>query len=60
MNHFGSKMKKPAPKLDAGHKVRRPAAREGKISSSRAQLAMLMEGIDWRILKKTWRPIMVG
>ena len=26
----------------------------------RAQLAMLMEGIDWRILKKTWRPSMVG
>lgn len=26
-----------------------PAAREGKISLSRAQLAMLMEGIDWRM-----------
>ena len=37
-----------------------PAAKEGKVSLSRAQLAMLMEGIDWRILKKTWRPSMVG
>ena len=37
-----------------------PSAKEGKISLSRAQLAMLLEGIDWRILKKTWRPSMVG
>ncbi|MDG1370759.1 MAG: IS66 family insertion sequence element accessory protein TnpB, partial [Paracoccaceae bacterium] len=37
-----------------------PAAREGKISLSRAQLAMLMEGIDWRMPQKTWRPSKVG
>ena len=24
------------------------------------QLAMLMEGIDWRMPQKTWRPAMVG
>jgi len=37
-----------------------PSAREGKISLSRAQLAMLMEGIDWRMPQKTWRPSKVG
>ena len=37
-----------------------PAANEGKINLSRAQLAMLMEGIDWRMPQKTWRPKMVG
>jgi transposase len=37
-----------------------PSAKDGKISLSRAQLAMLMEGIDWRIIQKTWRPSMVG
>ena len=37
-----------------------PAARGGKISLSRAQLAMLMEGIGWRIVQKTWWPSMVG
>ncbi len=33
-----------------------PGASEGKINLSRAQLAMLMEGIDWRMPQKTWRP----
>ena len=37
-----------------------PATSEGKINLSRAQLAMLMEGIDWRMPQKTWRPKMVG
>lgn len=37
-----------------------PIANEGKISLSRAQLAMLLEGIDWRMPDRTWRPSMVG
>jgi len=37
-----------------------PATKEGKVSLSRAQLAMLMEVIDWRIVQKTWRSSMVG
>ncbi|MGB0969021.1 MAG: IS66 family insertion sequence element accessory protein TnpB [Halocynthiibacter sp.] len=37
-----------------------PAAQDGKINLSRAELAMLMEGIDWRITQKTWRPAVVG
>ncbi len=37
-----------------------PTAHEGRINLTRTQLAMLMEGIDWRIPQKTWRPRMVG
>lgn len=37
-----------------------PAAKDGKISLSSAQLAMLLEGIDWRIPKRTWRPLQAG
>jgi len=37
-----------------------PAAKDGKINVSGAQLAMLLEGIDWRMPKKTWRPLSVG
>jgi transposase len=37
-----------------------PSAQEGKVNLSRAQLAMLMEEIDWRMPQKTWRPKMVG
>ena len=34
-----------------------PRAKEGKVSLSASQLAMLLEGIDWRMPKKTWRPV---
>jgi len=37
-----------------------PSARDGKISVSAAQLAMLLEGIDWRIPQRTWRPLRTG
>jgi len=37
-----------------------PAAKEGKINLTSAQLAMLLEGIDWRIPKRTWRPLKAG
>lgn len=37
-----------------------PAAKEGKINLTSAQLAMLLEGIDWRILQHTWRPLKTG
>lgn len=37
-----------------------PTAEAGKICLSRAQLALLMEGIDWRVPIKTWRPSIVG
>ena len=37
-----------------------PAARDGKVCLTASQLAMLLEGIDWRITQKTWRPLRAG
>ena len=37
-----------------------PAAKDGKISVTAAQLAMLLEGIDWRLPQRTWRPLRTG
>ena len=37
-----------------------PAAKEGKIALTPAQLAMLLEGIDWRLPLRTWRPLTAG
>ena len=33
-----------------------PQAREGVVSLTRAQLSMLLEGIDWRRPVRTWDP----
>ena len=37
-----------------------PSAADGKMSVTSAQLAMLLEGIDWRMPMRTWRPLTVG
>jgi transposase len=37
-----------------------PAAKDGKVHVTPAQLSMLLEGIDWRMPRKTWRPLTVG
>ena len=37
-----------------------PSAKNGKIALTPAQLAMLLEGIDWRLPLRTWRPLTVG
>ena len=37
-----------------------PSAKDGKESLSSAQLAMLLEGIDWRAPVKTWAPLTTG
>jgi transposase len=34
-----------------------PSAKEGKIILTPAQLSMLLEGIDWRIPRRTWQPL---
>ncbi len=34
-----------------------PSAKDGKIILSPAQLSMLLEGIDWRIPRRTWQPL---
>ena len=33
-----------------------PQAQSGTVSLSRAQLSMLLEGIDWRRSERTWQP----
>lgn len=37
-----------------------PSPADGKISVSSAQLAMLLEAIDWRSPQRTWRPLTTG
>ena len=37
-----------------------PRAEDGKIMLRTSQLSMLLEGIDWRIQKKTWKPLNAG
>jgi len=37
-----------------------PAAKDGKVSLSSAQLSMLLEGIDWRMPRRTWKPQTTG
>ena len=37
-----------------------PSARDGAVSMTPAQLSMLLEGIDWRMAARTWRPEMAG
>jgi len=37
-----------------------PSAVSGKLTISTAQLAMLLEGIDWRTPQRTWRPLSAG
>jgi transposase len=37
-----------------------PSPAEGKVSVTPAQLAMLLEGIDWRVPQRTWRPLTAG
>jgi len=33
-----------------------PQARSGTVSLTRAQLSMLLKGIDWRRPERTWEP----
>jgi transposase len=37
-----------------------PQAKDGAVSLTAAQLSMLLEGIDWRMPARTWRPEMAG
>jgi len=37
-----------------------PQAEDGVVSLTPGTLSMLLEGIDWRIPKRTWRPEMAG
>lgn len=37
-----------------------PSAADGTVTISAAQLGYLLEGIDWRMPRKTWRPTAAG
>ena len=37
-----------------------PSPAAGKVSVTPAQLSMLLEGIDWRMPLRTWRPLVAG
>ncbi len=37
-----------------------PSPADGKVSVTPAQMAMLLEGIDWRAPRRTWRPLTAG
>ena len=37
-----------------------PSPADGKVAISPAQLGMLLEGIDWRMPRRTWRPELAG
>ncbi len=37
-----------------------PSPAQGRVSVTSAQLAMLLEGIDWRAPQRTWRPLTAG
>jgi transposase len=37
-----------------------PQATSGSVALSRAQLSMLLEGIDWRHVERSWAPQATG
>ncbi len=37
-----------------------PSPADGKVTVTPAQLSMLLEGIDWRMPQRTWRPELAG
>lgn len=37
-----------------------PSAADGTVTITPAQLAYLLEGIDWRMPRRTWRPTAAG
>jgi transposase len=57
--HDGVGLSLYAKRLDRG-KFIWPLAREGAVSISAAQMAYMLEGIDWRNPRLTWRPKSAG
>ncbi len=46
-------------RVDRGRFVR-PSSKDGKLVLSPAQLSMILEGINWRMPQRTWRPLTAG
>ncbi len=57
--HDGLGLSLYAKRLDRG-KFIWPSAKEGVVSISAAQMAYMLEGIDWRNPQLTWRPKSAG
>ena len=57
--HDGLGMSLYAKRLERGRFLW-PSAADGTVSITPAQLAYLLEGIDWRMPQKTWRPTAAG
>jgi transposase len=57
--HDGVGLSLYAKRLDRGRFVW-PSASDGAISISPAQMAYMLEGIDWRNPQLTWRPLSAG
>ena len=57
--HDGLGMSLYAKRLDRG-KFIWPSASDGAVSISAAQMAYMLEGIDWRMPQHTWRPQAAG
>ncbi len=49
-----------AKRLEKGRFVWPSAKAASKVSLTAAQLSMLLEGIDWRMPSRTWRPLSTG
>jgi hypothetical protein len=41
-------------------RMERPSTAEGTVAISTAELGYLLEGLDWRMPEKTWRPTAAG
>ena len=57
--HDGIGLSLYAKRLDRGRFIW-PSATEGAVSISAAQMAYMLEGIDWRNPQLTWRPASAG
>jgi transposase len=57
--HDGLGMSLYAKRLERGRFLW-PSAADGTVSITPAQLAYLLEGIDWRMPQRTWRPTAAG
>ena len=57
--HDGQGMCLFSKRLEKGHFIW-PVTETGRVSLTPAQLSMLLEGIDWRLPQRSWRPQVAG
>ena len=57
--HDGQGMCLFAKRLERGRFIW-PSPADGRVAITPAQLAYLLEGIDWRLPQRTWRPVAAG